>query len=160
MANLWHTKEVPHKVWNLVDVIDITEDGQPEEDAPYETCMMCNHEKIRYIHIVDHKDYPQQIRVGCNCAEKLTEDYTNPAAKEKELRSRSSRLKTWYIRKWKTSAKGNIEGHNITIFKNNSTGKFTVKIDESYGRKEFETLRDAQTAAFKGREYYKKKGDW
>ncbi|WP_255080617.1 hypothetical protein [Lacihabitans sp. CCS-44] len=54
----------------------------------------------------------------------------------------------------------NIEEHNITIFKNKNTGKFTVKIDESFGKKEFETLREAQTAAFKGMEYYKKKGDW
>jgi hypothetical protein len=95
MANFWKQQGVPHKGWTLVDVIDVREDGQPEWETDYETCMMCGNEKIRYVHIVEHPEIEEEFRVGCTCAEKMTSDYLNPKRREKELRNKASRRINW-----------------------------------------------------------------
>ncbi len=40
MSNYWNISGVPHKGWNLIDVIDVREDGQSEDETDYEICMM------------------------------------------------------------------------------------------------------------------------
>lgn len=56
MANYWKLEGIPHKGWTYVDIIDVREDGRYEWETEYETCMMCGNEKIRYVHIVEHKE--------------------------------------------------------------------------------------------------------
>lgn len=116
-------------------VYDVREDGQSEDEASYEICMMCGKERIRYVHVVSHPDYGEELLVGCQCAEKLTEDYINPKLKEKELRNKTNRRTNFFKRKWKISAKGNqylnIDGHHILIMENRLTHKFIVKIDDN-----------------------------
>ena len=73
----------PHKGWELENVIDIRDDGQSEHDTEYETCMMFGNETIRYIHIVSYPEVEDSFRVGCVCAEKMTNDYVNPKLREK-----------------------------------------------------------------------------
>jgi len=62
------------------------------------------------------------------------------------------------------SAKGNeylnIDDHHILINEDAKTHKFTVEIDDNWGKKHFETPEQAKAAAFKGIEYYKEKGEW
>ena len=124
MPNYWNIPGVPHKGWILQDVVDIREDWQTESDTPYKTCMMCGHEKIRYVHIVEHSDVERVFRVGCNCAEKMTNDYTNPKRREAALRSSASRKITWMNKDWKYSKNGNQflnkEGHHLLIYRDNS----------------------------------------
>ena len=164
MSNLWKQQDIPHKGWTLEYVYDVREDGQSEDEASYEICMMCGHEKIRYVHVVSHPDYGEELLVGCQCAEKLTEDYINPKLKEKELRNKTNRRTNFFKRKWKISAKGNqylnIDGHHVLIMEDRLTHKFVVKIDDNWGNKYFDTPEQAKTAAFKGIEYYKEKGKW
>ena len=59
-------------------LIDIREDGQSVEETEYETCTMCNNERIRFVYIVSHKDFREVLKVACVCAEKMTNDYVNP----------------------------------------------------------------------------------
>lgn len=164
MANLWKQQGIPHKGWTLENVYDVREDGQSEHETIYETCMMCGHEKIRYVHVVFHPDVAEELLVGCQCAEKLTDDYINPQRREKELRNKTSRRTNFLVRKWKISAKGNvyikIDDHHILIREDNKTHKFIVKIDDKWGNKHFDSLEQAKIAAFKGIEYYKDKGVW
>jgi hypothetical protein len=91
----------------LVDVIDVREDGQPEWETDYETCMMCGNEKIRYVHIVEHTEVGEEFRVGCTCAEKMTNDYLNPERRERELRNRANRRISWTKKDWKRSKNSN-----------------------------------------------------
>ena len=164
MSNLWKQQGIPHKGWTLENVYDVREDGQSEDETSYETCMMCGHEKIRYVHVVSHPDYGDELLVGCQCAEKLTDDYINPQRREKELRNRTSQRSGFLKRRWKISAKGNeylkIDNHHILILEDRKTHKFSVKIDDNWGKKHFETPEQAKNAAFKGIEYYKDKGEW
>lgn len=164
MTNLWKQKDIPHKGWILIDVIDVREDNQPEEETEYEACMMCGNERIRYIHIVEHTYYEETLRVGCVCSEKMTSDYLNPRKLEQKLRNRAARRTTWKKKEWKFSLKGNrylkVDGHIITIFRDKKTTKYKVCIDSIFGKKEFHTLDEAKLAAFKGIEYFKDHDEW
>jgi hypothetical protein len=68
---------------------------------------MCESTQIRYVHVMEHPDYPEMLGVGCVCAEHMEQDYVRPRLREQNLRSKSQRRKTWIRRNWRTSAKGN-----------------------------------------------------
>jgi hypothetical protein len=164
MANLWNQEGIPHKGWLLINVIDLKEEFDESYEIEYEHCMMCGHQGIRYVHLVVHEKVAEQFRVGCDCAEKMTNDYLNPEKLEKELRNRANRKKNWVKKEWKTTINGNhylkIETHFILIYIDKKTQKYKVKIDETFGKKEFVTLIEAKIAAFNGIEYFKKKDSW
>ena len=164
MVNYWKQPGIPRKGWTLLDVIDIREDGQSESDTDYETCMMCGNEKIRYVHVVEHSEVSSEFRVGCSCAEKMTEDYVNPARREKDIRNRSSRLLKWTKKQWKKSKNGTyylkIEERLLLIFQDKKTSKYKVKIGDTFGKKAFDKIEKAKVAVFKGIEFLKEKGKW
>lgn len=70
-----------------LDVIDLAEYATPGEPIPYEQCEMCGNEKIRYAHVMIHPEYPEEIHVGCVCAEKMTDDYDTPRKRETAVRN-------------------------------------------------------------------------
>ncbi|HEY3369658.1 MAG TPA: hypothetical protein VGK10_02345 [Prolixibacteraceae bacterium] len=164
MSNHWKQYGVPHKGWTLENVIDVREYGQSEEDTCYESCMMCGNERIRYVHIVTHDEVAEEYRVGCICAEKMTNDYVNPIRIENELRNRANRRKNWQNREWKISKNGNryinFEEHLLLIYKDKSSGKYKVKIGDRFGAKTFDTLSQAKNAVFDGITYLKEKDQW
>lgn len=164
MSNYWNIPGVPHKGWSLDDVIDVRNEGQSEWETDYESCMMCGNEKIRYVHIVSHPEVEEDFRVGCVCAEKMTNDYLNPGRLEKELRNRANRRTSWMNKDWKFSKSGNrylkIDGKIIVILTDKRTNKFKVSIDSIFGKKSFVNLKDAKIAAFNGIEYLKEHGQW
>jgi hypothetical protein len=71
-----------HKGWTAIDVTDL--------DEPTGECEACGKQEVRYIHLLTHPEHPS-ISVGCVCAGKLSADYVNPAARERELRNKASR---------------------------------------------------------------------
>jgi hypothetical protein len=74
-----------HKGWTWQDVEDLGGlDGE---------CEACGTEH-RYSHYLTHPEHPS-ISVGCVCAGKLTEDYVNPAAREKELRRKRREMQRY-----------------------------------------------------------------
>ncbi len=164
MSNLWKQEGVPHKGWVLEEVIDIHEEYQTEDETSYESCMMCGNEKIRYVHIVSHKDMAEEFRVGCVCAENMTNDYIKPKEREKALRNRTNRRNNWVKKNWKISQNGNhylnYREHHILIYQDKKTLKFKIKIDDTFGNKQFDELNKAKIAAFNGIEYFKEKGEW
>ena len=164
MVNYWKQPGIPRKGWTLLDVIDIREDGQSESDTDYETCMMCGNEKIRYVHVVEHSEVSSEFRVGCSCAEKMTEDYVNPARREKDIINRSSRLLKWTKKQWKKSKNGTyylkIEERLLLIFQDKKTSKYKVKIGDTFGIKAFDKIEKAKVAVFKRIEFLKEKGRW
>jgi hypothetical protein len=81
---------------------------------------MCESVEIRYVHYMEHPDYPEPLGVGCICAEHMENDYVNPRLMEKRLRSKARRQQAGSKRQWSVSAKGNLylntEGFNLTVF--------------------------------------------
>src|SRR5216684_2441074 len=108
----WSQPGVPHRGWQCVGIEDLEE--------PSELCGMCESVTIRYVHFLDHPDYPETLGVGCICAEHMEQDYVGPRLRKKILRSKARRRKTWAERSWNSSAKGNLylntEGFNLTVF--------------------------------------------
>lgn len=144
------TPGVPHKGWSLHDVVD-ARDELGLEYGNYEDCQFCGQDQIRWIHILQHPDYPNMIEVGCDCAERLTDDYVNPKRREKELRNRSARRSRFPDKGWKTSSKGNpYISHNgrHAVILETPTGKFKVSIDKKIQPKVFNTLKEAKMGVF------------
>ena len=54
---------VPHKGWFCVDLEDLGD--------ILGTCEMCETQSIRYVHHMEHHDYPDVLGVGRVCAEKM-----------------------------------------------------------------------------------------
>lgn len=164
MSNHWNQPGIPHKGWRLLDVIDIREDGQPVEETDYETCMMCGNDRIRFVHIIEHDEVLEEFKVGCDCAEKMTNDYVNSGRLERELRNRAVRRSKWIAKEWHVNEKGNQylkkDGHYFLIFKDKKSGKFKCKVDEIWGKKFFKTVEEVKAATFNGIDYLKEKGEW
>ena len=117
----WSQPGVPHRGWICTEYEDL--------GAPDSVCEMCEKQSIRYVHYMEHSDYPATIGVGCVCAEHMENDYVNPRLREKRLRSRTRRRRTWSNREWRVSEKGNpyinTEGFNLAIFPMSDTnGKY------------------------------------
>lgn len=161
----WNLVGIPHKGWNLLDVIDIREDGQSEDETDYESCMMCGNEKIRYVHIVEHEEVAENYRVGRICAEKMTNDYLNPKKREAELRNKSGRRANWLKRKWKISSKGGhsikIDGNSVGIFQDKKNlSKYKCRINDNFGIMLYDTPELAKIGLFNKIEDLKDKGKW
>jgi len=137
--NRWDIPDIPHKGWRCMDVYDV---GQPDE-----TCQMCGNERVRFIHLMRHPVYPNELSVGCVCAEKMSEDYIGPKKREKVLRNRARRRDNWLNRTWRVSNKGyeflNVEGHNVVVFP-----RWRYRIDGKLSAKRFVTKDQAKLGAF------------
>jgi hypothetical protein len=95
----WAQPGVPHKGWRCIGIDDLGE--------PSTTCEMCEVQEIRYVHTLEHPNYPQRLDCGCVCAGHMTEDLVGAKEREGRLKNAASRRKRWLSRKWKASAKGN-----------------------------------------------------
>ena len=111
---------VPNKGWTCIGIEDIRDGGVISvEDAPYETCQMCGREEIRFVHSMEHVDYPDILDVGCICAGNM-ENHAAAQEREKEARNKAGRKSRWLSRKWKISRRGNhylrLDGNNVGVY--------------------------------------------
>lgn len=123
---LWDKPGVPHKGWTCVGMIDLGADADgmdfdTRKHELYEQCEMCGQDGVRYVHLMQHSEYPDELRVGCQCAEKMEEDYDSPRRRESKLRNRQLRKVNFLKQQWVRSRNGNFvlkyNGHLITIMK-------------------------------------------
>lgn len=136
-----------------VDVFDVRADGELADEANYETCEMCGHEQIRFVHLMRHQEHPVELRAGCVCAEKMSGDYVAPKKRERVLRSRAARREKWLTRKWRRSAKGNLwikarDYHVVVAAEIGQSGKFRGFINEKRGKILYESENAARLALF------------
>lgn len=119
----WNNPGIPHKGWTLVGCVDLGENVFGDDEIQYEICEMCHNERIRFVHILTHPDYPGTIRVGCDCACKMTEDYVTHPEDERKLRNRTIRLRNFLKQEWYRSRNGNLvlkyKGEFITAIEKN-----------------------------------------
>ncbi len=146
----WDRPGIPHKGWKTFDVEDLGQDGGPLASLDYATCEMCGKERIRYVHVMEHDEYPDRLRVGCVCAENMSDDYVGPKEREKKLQSRATRRGRWLKNKWRESSKGNDylnrRGHNIGVFRQASHWGFWI--DGNYSRAVYDSQDNAKLALF------------
>jgi len=139
----WRDQGVPHKSW--------TYHGCEDSGSLSMTCEMCEKEEIRHIHYVSHPDYPNELQVGCVCAENLTSDYSGPRAAEAAVKRYRSRLGTFLKKGWKPGQNGSFsrtwKGHRVLVAPR-GVG-WIAKVDGEGGRKVFPGRDAATTAIFK-----------
>lgn len=100
-AYLWNQPGVPQKGWIAIDCYDLGEGG------PYDQCGMCGKEEIRYVHLLEHLDYPGHLQVGSTCAVKLVNDY-DVRCRDQRMRNLAARRRRWTSRKWRKVGNGGL----------------------------------------------------
>ena len=148
----WSVAGVPHKGWECVDTYDSGEDGEELTRV----CEMCEQQPIRFVHVMQHPDYPGQLECGCVCAGRIEENKIGARLREKAMRSLAGRrLRFPDHAGWRWSQKGNpyinSRGFHVVVFsRGNGFGVNVTPPDRPVvrGTKTFPTERAAQLAAF------------
>jgi len=143
----WSQAGVPHRGWTCLDVQDLEE--------PSAICGMCETAEVRYVHCMQHADYPEVLEVGCVCAEHMEQDYVGPHRREQSLKTLARRRSTWGSREWSWSRKGNLylntEGYNLTVFAAGPAWQIRVTNrttqQSQVSRRRYPTDAEARTAA-------------
>lgn len=144
----WSVSGVPHKGWICVDIEDL---GEPSIE-----CEMCESQLIRYVHHMEHTNYPEILQAGCICAGHMEENLTASRTREASMKSRAGKRSRWLSRKWKISGKGNpyitADSYRITVYPRGNGWACTVAaVDDSlvqHSRRNFGTINEAKLAAF------------
>jgi hypothetical protein len=151
----WSEKGVPHSGWTCVE---------PVEDLgkPSAICEMCEHQRIRYVHRMQHPVYPQVLSVGCDCAGRMEGDPEAALERERLARSRTARLRrsekrreAFATREWKRSANGNETavylGYRITVYPKGRGWGVTVSRDDflKHGTGTYDRPKDAKERAMR-----------
>jgi hypothetical protein len=79
----WSQPGVPHKGWACVGWNDLGRDKR-------EICEMCERMEIRYVHVMEHKDYLDTLRCGCVCAGNMSGDMVSARQREKTMRNHAA----------------------------------------------------------------------
>ena len=157
----WSDPGIPHKGWVCVDVEDLG-----KVDA---VCEMFETQDIRYVHHMQHQNFPGTLGVGCICAEHMEGDSVGPRKRENALKNAARRKGNWLKRKWQTSEKGNpyinTDGLNIAIFRK-PNGRWGGRIEDKltgnyvFSHREYETKDKAKLAAFDAMIFLKAQRGW
>jgi len=146
----WSQAGVPQKGWSCVGVEDL--------GLPSEQCQMCERQEIRYVHLMEHPNYPEVLGCGCVCAGRMEENYSGARKREADVKNAARRRTGWLMRKWKLSQSGNryvkTDGFRIVVFQKFGgwSGMITqLSTDKStHARKLYSTQDQAKLAAFDG----------
>ena len=143
--------------WFCKEIIDVRED---DEEAPLATCELCDCSKVRFVHVMDHLLYFEELRVGCICAGVMQGNIL--AAKEREnlMKNRSKRRKNFLKKKWNQKYGGYyrkqfwlVYKHKLLEIKVDSENKHFVSCNQckpvcSYKGKPIDNFCTAVYAAF------------
>lgn len=153
----WSQPGVPHKGWACVDMRDLHEEGED-----YRTCEMCEKQAIRYVHVMEHHDYPDQLECGCDCAGYMEGNLKRAEGRDRALKNRANRRQKFpKLKSWKRSGKGNahISKDRLHAVVVKRGGGYTVgvkrvgELEHTFGRKTFTTEQEARLAAFDAMEW-------
>jgi hypothetical protein len=114
-------EDLPHTGWVWVGIED-------NETGDFK-CQNCNFPHVRYEHELRNKKTNVKVRVGCVCAQHLTDDFTNPRLRERDLKGRAGRRLRWPRLNWRRSSKGNLylkKGGLVIVLKQGPRGGWAV----------------------------------
>ena len=150
MTGKWDRPDVPHADWSCVGVEDLGE--------PCAICEMCETKEIRYVHTMEHPDYPNTLACGCICAGHMELNLDRAHAREATMKAAARRRATWLMRAgWRTSRNGNPwiktrDGYKVVVFPKAEGWGGIVEHGPTarkvYARKTYPTADAARLAAF------------
>ena len=117
----------PLSDWYCIDLIDIEEESS---DTDLFTCELCGCNRVRFVHVMEHKYYFESVSVGCVCAGIMEGDILAAKERERLMKNRAKRKRNFPKRKWKETRYGSY----ILMYKNSyimmAHSKFN---DQHYG---------------------------
>ncbi|MDD4297288.1 MAG: hypothetical protein PHC69_10090 [Ruminiclostridium sp.] len=104
----------PLSGWECIYMYDVVEDSYESEDTILFTCELCDCSQVRYVHVMHHKKYFEDISVGCICAGIMEGNILAAKKREREMKNRAKRKANYLKREWQWSFNGN----RTIIYKN------------------------------------------
>ncbi len=89
--------------WYYIDVIDIEEEYS---DTDLFTCELCGCSRVRFVHVMRHDEYFEDVRVGCICAGIMEGDVLAAKERERLMKNRAKRKRNFTNRKWEENRYG------------------------------------------------------
>ena len=133
--------DFPHHGWAYT--------GYEDRNTPDNLCTYCGKRHVRYVHKLEHDEWPEDIEVGCVCAADL--GLGEEARRgEREARNRASRLQRFIQNGWKTTKKGNpYKSYCDVRVAICGTGRYyKISINGTMGAKIFREQGEAMVHAF------------
>jgi len=98
VTGMWAVEGVPRDGWWCAQMIDadaprIDKDGKELPPEGRIICQMCDAHEIRFIHVMEHDDYEEAVRVGCYCAGYMENDAEAARTREADFKSEIERKK-------------------------------------------------------------------
>lgn len=97
---------------------------------------MCDQERVRYVHVMEHEDHPDQLRCGCVCAGHMEGDLAAAWDRQESLKCKLKADARWLNRGWKRSQAGNEyrkeDGTLVIIF--GRAGRWGYQVKSADGR--------------------------
>lgn len=108
----------PLENWRCVEMID-------GEDADFE-CELCGYESVRFIHVMEHDEYFEQVSVGCICAGIMEGNILAAKERDRKMKNRAKRKLNFPNRKWKTARSGAyyVKYRDQYVFINRNNGRY------------------------------------
>lgn len=94
----------PLEGWYCDHTVDVKGDDDSDEDdegAGLATCELCGCERVRYLHVMANPDYFEEVNVGCICAGVMQGDIPAAVERDREMRNRAGRKRSFLKRKWR-----------------------------------------------------------
>ena len=86
----------PLQDWYCIGVVDTEEDL----GGGSFTCELCGCSRVRFVHEMSHEQYFEDVSVGCICAGVMEGDILAAKERERLIKNRARRKKTFLRRKW------------------------------------------------------------
>jgi len=98
----------PVSEWECLYMYDVAENEEDKADAiDLYTCELCDCKQVRYVHVMHHSDYFEDVSVGCVCAGIMEGDILSAKEREREMKNRAKRKCNYLKREWRWRANGN-----------------------------------------------------
>lgn len=144
--------DAPLSGWQCIYIYDAKEE---EDDAPLFTCELCDCPKVRFVHVMHHDQYFEDLHVGCICAGAMEGDILAARERERLMKNRAKRRRNFPYRRWRTTRYGNYylsyNGKRVFINKMHN-GNYNVHADGktawTYKGKLIDNFFSAAYAAF------------
>ena len=91
----------PLQDWYCIGVMDTEEDSGGSF-----TCELCGCSRVRFVHEMSHKQYFEDVSVGCICAGIMEGDILAAKERERLIKNRARRRSNFLRRKWKENRWG------------------------------------------------------
>lgn len=96
---------------------------------------MCEVQEIRYVHSMEHADYPDILQCGCICAGHMEQDLAGAREREAEFKADGRRRSRWLSRQWRISGSGNdflnADGFHIVVYRRGKIWAARIKHKET-----------------------------